>query len=238
MEPEVLWKDLPEPEVDSSGKRRKPSSIIKIEQIRDLADFLNLTTHRGGLRVILLHPAEVMQDPAANYLLKSLEEPPPGMVFLLVSHHPEGLLPTIRSRCIALPVAVPPVKTALNWLAGQGVMGAERWLAYAGGAPLRALEYAADAETLTRILESPAPVEDREKLEQLAEALQKTALDKAFSAFKLPSRYQTGGKAGTAQNAHAWLAYARAMGRNRLLAQHPVNARLFSAEMLANRPKT
>ena len=97
---------------------------------------------------------------------------------------------------------------------------------------------AAEAETITRLLESPAPVDDRDKLEQLAEALQKTALDKAFSAFGLPPRYQTGGKAGTAQNAHAWLAYARLMGRNRRLTEHPLSPKLFSAEMLAKRPKT
>jgi len=229
LEPEILWKD----EVPD-----KPSRIIKIDQVRELADFTYVTTHRGGLRIVLLHPADEMQVPAANSLLKSLEEPPAGVIFLLVSHHPDRLLATIRSRCVALAVPVPPRKSALSWLAGQGVKDAERWLAYAGGAPLRALEYAADAQILAGILASPAPVEDRDKLEQLAEALQKTALDKAFSAFGLPSRYQTGGKAGTAQNAHAWLSYARAMGRSRRLTQHPLNARLFSAEILAARPKT
>jgi DNA polymerase-3 subunit delta' len=228
LEPEILWPEPPE----------KPSRIIKIEQIRELAGFTYMTTHRGGLRIVLLHPADDMQPPAANSLLKSLEEPPAGVIFLLVSHHPDRLLATIRSRCVALPVPVPPRDSALTWLAGQGVKDAGRWLAYAGGAPLRALDYAADAETLARILESPATVEDRDKLERLAEALQKTALDRAFTAFGLPSRYQTGGKPGTAQNARAWLAYARQMGRNRLLAGHPLNARLFSAEMLAARPKT
>ena len=228
VEPETLWQEVPD----------KPSRVIKIEQIRELADFLNVKSHRGGLRTALIHPADDMQLPAASALLKNLEEPPPGAVFLLVTHRPTLLPATIRSRCIALPVPVPSREAALAWLAGEGVKDAERWLAYAGGAPLSALQYAAEAESLGRLLESPAPVEGREELERLAEALQKIALDQAFSAFGLPARYQTGGKAGKAQNARAWLAYARQMGRSRLLAQHPVNPRLFSSEMLASRPKT
>ena len=229
IEPEILWQEVPD----------KPSRVIKIEQIRELADFLNVKSHRGGLRIALIHPADDMQLPAASALLKSLEEPPPGAVFLLVTHRPTLLPATIRSRCVALPVPVPSREAALAWLAGEGVKkDAERWLAYAGGAPLRALQYAAEAESLIRLLESPAPVDGREELERLAETLQKLALDQAFTAFGLPSRYQTGGKVGRAQDGRAWLAYARQMGRNRLLAQHPVNPRLFSAEMLASRPKT
>src|SRR5207247_4155502 len=114
-----------------------PILEIKIYQVRELADFLNIRSHRGGLRVALVHPAEEMNINAANALLKALEEPPAGAVFLLVSHRPARLLPTIRSRCVALPVAVPPREAALRWLSGQGMPDAERWLAYAGGAPLR-----------------------------------------------------------------------------------------------------
>lgn len=228
LEPEILWPEPPE----------KPSRIIKIDQVRELVDFFNLRSHRGGLRITLVHPAEDMQQAGATSLLKILEEPPAGVIFLLVSVSPARLRATVRSRCISLPVPVPPRVSALSWLAGQGVKDAERWLAYAGGAPLRAVQYAAEAEALGRILDSPAPVEGREELERLAEALQKTALDRAFVAFGLPSSYQTGGKAVSAQDARAWLAYAREMGRNRLLAQHPVNPRLFSSEMLASRPKT
>ncbi len=230
VEPEILWKEPPE--------KPPPSRVIKIEQIRELADFIYMTTHRGGLRIVLLHPADEMQGPAANSLLKSLEEPPPGVVFMLVTHRPTLLPATIRSRCVALPVPVPPRNSALSWMAGHGVKGAERWLAYAGGAPLRALEYAAEADVLTRLLESPAPVDDRQHLERLAEALQRQALDRAFLGFGIPARFQTGVKAGSLQATRAWLSHARQMGRNRLLTGHPLNPRLFSAEMLASRPKT
>jgi len=232
IEPEILWKEPP-PDKD------KPSRVIKIEQVREgLVDFVNIKSHRAGLRVVVLHPADEMQPVAISALLKNLEEPPPGAVFLLVSHRPALLPATIRSRCVALPVPVPPRDAALKWLAGEGAKGAERWLAYAGGAPLRALNYAAQGETLERLLASPAPTDDRDELEPLAEALQKTALDKALLAFGLPARYQTGAKAPAGQAGRAWLSYARRLGRERLLAQHPLNPRLYSHALLSARPKT
>ncbi|HEX9397450.1 MAG TPA: DNA polymerase III subunit delta' [Burkholderiales bacterium] len=232
VEPEILWKEPP-------ANKDKPSRVVKIEQVReDLEAFVNLKSHRAGLRVVVLHPADEMQSVAISALLKNLEEPPPGAVFILVAHRPALLPATIRSRCIAVPVPVPPRDAALRWLAGEGAKGAERWLAYAGGAPLRALQYAGQAESLERLLASPAPTDDREDLERLAEALQKIALDKALLAFGLPSRFQTGAKAPAGEAARAWLTYARRMGHDRLLTQHPLNARLFSSEMLAARPKS
>lgn len=243
LEPESLAQpsdeQTDEEQASSSGRRAKPSIQIKIDQVRELSDFLNIGSHRGKLRVTLVHPAEDMNDHTANALLKGLEEPPAGAVFLLVSHHPSRLLPTIRSRCVALPVSLPPREAALQWLAEQGVKDPARWLAYAGGAPLRAQEYAADAAVLERLIEAPGLVEDREQLEPLAEALQKIALDRAFSAFGLQPKYGTPGTGGARpESARAWLAYARQMGQDRLLCRHPLSPKLFSAELLAGLPKT
>ena len=240
LEPEAL---APEPvtepeEGESPAKRGKPSIEIKIEQVRDLAAFLNVGSHRGRFRVALVHPAEDMNANAANALLKGLEEPPAGAVFLLVAHRPARLLPTIRSRCVAVPVCIPPREAALEWLSTQGVNDAARWLAYAGGAPLLALDYAAQADILDRILKQPAPVNDRHELDRLAEALQKQALDRAFAAFGLPPKYQTGVMAASRGQARAWLAFAREIGRHRLLSRHPLNPKLFSAQLLAERPKS
>jgi len=240
VEPEALAREplVDAEEGDAPAKKAKPSTEIKIEQVRELAGFLNVGSHRGGQRIALVHPAEDMNDNSANALLKGLEEPPASAVFLLVSHRPARLLPTIRSRCVALPVAVPPRETALQWLSGQQLRSPERWLAYAGGAPLLALEYAEKAETVERLLQHPAPVDDRDALDALAEALQKMALDRALSAFGLPPKYQTGvGRADPTQ-AHAWLKFARQMGEHRQLSRHPLNPKLFSAEMLAGLPKS
>jgi DNA polymerase III subunit delta' len=237
IEPEAIAKLPPTDPEDNEVKKTKQASIqIKIEQVRELADFLYVRSHRGALRVALVHPAEDMNENASNALLKGLEEPPAGAMFILVSHRPAQLLPTIRSRCVAIPVPIPPRDAALKWLSGQAIKDAERWLAYAGGAPLRALDYAAEADSLSRLLKAPGPVEVREDLERLADALQKIALDRALTAFGLPQKYQTGQAAVAPEKARAWLAFARRMGEDRLLCRHPLNPRLFSAAMVGAMP--
>jgi len=251
VEPEAVALALGRPtsvaeegEEDGPKEKKKPSVQIKIEQTRALADFLNLASHRGGRRVAIIHPAEDMNTATANSLLKALEEPPADAVFLLVSHRPAGLLPTIRSRCVPVPVPIPDPKAAAAWLAAKGVRSPERWLAFAGGAPLRALDYATGerGEAIERVLRAIgagnraalAEVKDRSELEPLAEVLQKMALDRAFAS--LTGRGKYGGTAATG-DAQAWLAYARAMGRHRLLTRHPLNPKLFAAEMVAGMPK-
>jgi len=238
IEPEALMKEPPPGEEvqETPAKRGKPSIEIKVDQIRALEDFLNVGSHRGKLRVALVHPAEDMNEVAANALLKGLEEPPAGAVFLLVSHRPAQLLPTIRSRCVALPVALPSREVAQGWLESQQVKDAARWLAYAGGAPLRALDYAADEETFDRLLKAPAAVDDRDDLEPLVDALQKIALDRALSAFGLPPKY--GASTAKTKDGLAWLTYARRLGQERLLCRHPLSPRLFSGDLLAAMPKS
>ena len=236
LEPEAIAKVPPQAEEEEGSepaparRTKQPSLFILIEQIRELAGFLNLRSHRGALRVALVHPAEDLYPNAANALLKGLEEPPAGAIFILVSHRPSRLLPTVRSRCVAIPVPIPPREAALAWLGAQGVQNAERWLAFAGGAPLQALDYAAEASGWDRLLKSPQPVDDRESLERLAEALQKMAYDRAFSAFGLPPKYRTGVPA--TRSPRAWLGFARRMGEDRVLTRHPLNPRLFSSELL------
>jgi DNA polymerase-3 subunit delta' len=232
LEPESLAKD-PSAEMQEEAPARRtkqPSIEIKVDQVRELADFLYVGSHRGRSRIALVHPAEDMNENAANALLKGLEEPPAGALFILVSHRPAQLLPTIRSRCVAIPVPIPPRDTALAWLAAQGMKDPQRWLAYAGGAPLRAMEYADEPEI--RLI----PVDDREALEPLAEALLKMALDRALLAFGLPPKYRTATGKVSLEKAPQWLAFARQLGQDRLLSRHPLNPRLFSAAMLAAMP--
>jgi DNA polymerase III subunit delta' len=241
LEPEAIAK-LPPPIEDEAGeeaseapsrKTKQPSLFIRIEQIRELADFLNIGSHRGALRIALVHPADDLFPNAANALLKSLEEPPRGAVFIMVSHRPARLLPTIRSRCVALPVPIPPREAAIGWLKEKGAEQPDRWLGYAGGAPVQALRYAEEAPGWDRLLKSPGPVDDRESLERLTEVLQKIAYDRAFSAFGVPPKYKTGVSAGNPAKGRRWLAFARKMGENRALSRHPLNPRLFSTELLA-----
>jgi DNA polymerase-3 subunit delta' len=72
---------------------------IKIEQIRELGEFMSLSPALSDWRVVVIDTIDDLEGPAANALLKILEEPPPNTIFFLVSHAPGRLLPTIRSRC-------------------------------------------------------------------------------------------------------------------------------------------
>jgi DNA polymerase-3 subunit delta' len=83
-----------------------------------------------------------MNAPAANALLKTLEEPPADTYLMLVSHQPARLPATIVSRCQRLLVPEPDAATAAAWLTAQGVADGARMLALAGGAPLLALDLA------------------------------------------------------------------------------------------------
>src|SRR5258708_11578337 len=80
-----------------SGKMR---TVITVEEVRRLVTFFGSTAGEGGWRVCIVDSADELKYPeGSNALLKMLEEPPPRSLFLLVSHAPGRLLPTIRSRC-------------------------------------------------------------------------------------------------------------------------------------------
>ncbi|MEO8175564.1 MAG: DNA polymerase III subunit delta' [Sphingomicrobium sp.] len=72
---------------------------ITVDQVRGLAELFDLTASMSPWRAVVIDAADDLEKNAANALLKMLEEPPANCVFLLVSHAPGRLLPTIRSRC-------------------------------------------------------------------------------------------------------------------------------------------
>ena len=80
-------------------KRKTFRSSIRVDEVRHLKTFFSLSVSDGGGRVAIIDCAEDMNINAANALLKTLEEPPKNTIFLLVSHNPQSLLPTIKSRC-------------------------------------------------------------------------------------------------------------------------------------------
>jgi DNA polymerase III subunit delta' len=123
---------------DDEGNATRVDSIL-VDRIRDLIEFTQLTTHRGGMKVAVFVPAESMNAAAKAALLKTLEEPPGPMYLLLVSHQPALLPATILSRCQRLPVPDPEPQVAAAWLAEHGIAQPELVLAQAGGAPLYAV---------------------------------------------------------------------------------------------------
>ena len=165
-------------EEPATGKTsREPSRKIGIDKIRSLADFINISTHRGGSRIISVYPAEAMTSESSNALLKMLEEPPAGTLFILVTNHLDALLPTIVSRCSKLAFPMPETSVALGWLKEKGIDDAGDWLAGQGGAPVAALAEAQHGirEEMTVLLNELATPNDTELL-KTAEKLQKVPM--------------------------------------------------------------
>ncbi len=251
VEPEILA-GLPDPSEDAPApsKTTKPSHEIKVDQVRALADFLNIGSHRGKRRIALFHPAETMNANAANSLLKSLEDPASGACFLLVSDNPKSLLPTVRSRCISLPIPLPDATDGAAWLKAEKVPEAEEWLAFAGGAPLLAKELAGSdrgeriAQVIKLLKEGGResllswPVTDREHMEILSEVLQKWAYDQAFRSATGKGRFFTIEPRNKVPEAvpGAWLRFAREAGRFRVSARHPLNPKLFASDLIGRMP--
>jgi DNA polymerase-3 subunit delta' len=130
---------------------------IAVEQVRAAADSLNLKSHRGGAKIVLIEPADAMTPSAANALLKTLEEPSDETFLLLVSHQPERLPATIRSRCQRLNVARPPRAEIARWLQCDPDQLSGPWR-LTGGSPLQtaALFLAGDQKIIKRLSEELA----------------------------------------------------------------------------------
>jgi len=82
-----------------NDKTKSFKTVLTVDEVRKVNRFLSMTSHDGGYRVVIVDPADDMNTNAANALLKNLEEPPARTVFVLITHSPGALLPTIRSRC-------------------------------------------------------------------------------------------------------------------------------------------
>jgi len=229
---------------------KTPSKEIVINQIRGLSDFMNISTHRQGKRVIVLYPAEALNIPAANALLKSLEEPSTDTVFILVSNSLDKLLPTILSRCHKLAMGMPAREEALVWLQAQGVKDADMWLAQQGGAPLAALEMSqsdnrAELDEFLRQLSKPGA----DNSLKLADKMQKMEMPTTIAwmqrwlydifSFKQSGRiryyprYERELKALAARvDTDSLLKIIKSTNERQAIATHPLSAKLFLEDML------
>lgn len=104
---------------DYDARPERLKTIIPVEEVRKAASFFSRSAGEGGWRVCIVDSVDEMNANAANALLKILEEPPPRALFLLISHSPGRLLPTIRSRCRKLPMLELPDADILRLLAAQ-----------------------------------------------------------------------------------------------------------------------
>jgi DNA polymerase-3 subunit delta' len=138
-------------------KKTTKKSQISVAKIRQLIDYLTLSSHQvNSYRVIVISPADMLNGASANALLKMLEEPPEKTLFLLVTSQPQRLLATITSRCQVIDMPLPSRTDALAWLNEQQIGNAENVLDLAGGAPLLALQIAEEGEVGTSLLKNLA----------------------------------------------------------------------------------
>lgn len=242
---------------DGEEGSKKASQQITIDQVRSLDDFLSVGTHRGGLRIIVVNPAEAMNRSTANALLKSLEEPPPSTLFLLVSSEASRILPTLRSRCQRQAVPVPAAARAVSALREAGISDPESWLALAGGAPklarqlasgdstwlepfLRHLGRGRDIDPLGAAGELEKLLKDskgRLVLRQFVDGLQKWLVDLTLCHQGLPSRYflrqrDTMGTLAAMIPATRLIGAYRQLAARRREAEQPLNSRLFLETLL------
>lgn len=106
----------------ANDKETALMTVISVDEVRKMKSFFALSSADGGRRVAIIDSADEMNSSAANALLKLLEEPPAGVIFLVISHQPQGLLPTIRSRCRELRLGTldaPALSDALTLAGGE-----------------------------------------------------------------------------------------------------------------------
>lgn len=207
------------------GEEGSLARNITVDQIRGLSHFLHLAPSMARRRVVIIDTADELERGAANALLKNLEEPPRDTIFLLVSHAPGRLLPTIRSRCrflnfralsdedmdAVLASAAPELSAQARQVLIRGAEGSPgRALA------MRHLDMPALVEALTRIAETGDPL-NKDRI-ALARALSPKASQPRYEAFIdyvphfIVQRLRAQRDAATAIGTDAW-AEAVALGR-------------------------
>lgn len=237
-------------------KKRGPGNI-GIDQIRELDSFVFVGSHREGNRVVLITEADAMKGPAANALLKILEEPPSSVYFILVSTRSKALLATIRSRCRVIPFDAPDTAAATRWLANAGLeKQAARYLDLAGGAPMRVAQWKeqgqlAPIDALVDSLIAPAtdPLalaarwdgllkgNSLFRMENLVEGVQRWLFDLTQERLTGEIRYHRGWprpKDVEKLNPTALLGAWREINQFRRSARHPLNQLLFLENLAAH----
>ncbi len=129
--PDVMWLK-PDP--------TKAGGQIAVEDVREVIRKTGYHRYLGRARFVLVKPAEAMADAAANALLKTLEEPPAGTFFVLVTATSGALLPTIRSRCQSVRLGPVPAADIERWLVRRGISAADVLARQCDGRPGDAMD--------------------------------------------------------------------------------------------------
>lgn len=236
---ELGWPLSEKAQSDIDEKKRKASKEIRVDAMRDAVEFSQRTSARGKGKAVLVFPAERMNVITANALLKTLEEPPGDVKFVLASEAAHQLLPTIRSRCLGHSMVWPSAEASLAWMQAQGIPAAQAavMLRAAGGRPEDAMLFAqsgasgptaqawiklpkAMARGDVSVLKDWTPAQTVDALHKLCHdllAVQTGASPRFFDAADLPA-------GGSVTRLTAW---ARALAATTRTVEHPFNAGLM-----------
>ena len=199
--PDILWVQRLPKEPPKEGEAPDPDAELKrsinIEQIRDIQQVLTKRPSMGPKRAVIIDAADDLERVGSNALLKSLEEPPIGTYFILISHASDRLLPTIRSRCQLLrfdPLDDDGMRRVLADVAPD-ILNDERELLVrsGGGLPGQALEFAGldlgEIETAMDALVNKGDANNAIR-HSLAEKLSLKAAQPRYEAFlrRVPAR--------------------------------------------------
>lgn len=234
---------LPEKaQAEIDDKKRKPSKDIRVDAMRDAVEFCQRTSARGRGKAVLVYPAEQMNAITANALLKTLEEPPGDVRFVLATEAVHQLLPTIRSRCLAHTMRWPDEAQMLQWLQEQGLSADAglAWLRAAGGRPDDALALARSGRDVAAWARLPKAIArgDVSALADLpppevVESLQKLCHDLMSVASGAAPRYFQAQDLPPPPSQMLLARWAKSLAQEARTAGHPFNAGLMVEALVA-----
>jgi len=229
---------------DESSKRKTVrKNNIAIHQIRELSEYLELSAHQEtGRRIVLIEPADSLNQAASNALLKILEEPPENTLFILVTSQAQKLIATIRSRCQLLELRGPSLDEARVFLDGQKIVYEKSLLSFTGGSPFNAmkeLENQSERSVITQLLSQGHKVDITkinysiltQGLDWTVNMIQKWAFDLLLSFHTQQSYYFKAEEAridsqAKQLNLDALLLFVNELNELKKIASHPVNQEL------------
>ena len=227
---------------DIDDKKRKPSREIRVEAMRDAVEFSQRTSARGRGKAVLVYPAEQMNHVTANALLKTLEEPPGDVRFVLASEAAHQLLPTIRSRCLGHTMVWPAEADMLAWLQAQGLAAdaAASFLRASGGRPDDALALARSGRSPQSWSALPKAVARGDVTAlgdwapaQAIDALQKLCHDLLAIGVGATPRYFAQTDLPKAPPLGALTRWSKALSKSARTADHPFNSGLMLEALVA-----
>ncbi|HYF42484.1 MAG TPA: DNA polymerase III subunit delta' [Ramlibacter sp.] len=238
----LSWPLSEKAQQDIDEKKRKPSKEIRVEAMRDAVEFAQRTSARGRGKVVLVYPAERMNHVTANALLKTLEEPPGDVRFVLASEAAHQLLPTIRSRCLGHTMRWPEAPDSVGWLQERGVPAADApvLLRAAGGRPEDAWELFESGRSARQWAQLPKALArgDGSVLgdwtpSQAVDALQKLCHDLLAVQVGARPRFFEAGDLPSAVSLPALSQWWRSLASTARTVEHPFNAGLMLESLVS-----